>query len=188
MVALEASPDAPVVTHADFCRPFHPDGALVEVVRAQLAARAEKLGWRLESQGLGDLHLLVDGVRIEPRVRGLAARFTVPGGAEAVWLVSGSTVPAAINPGSPDHRALGLCVAASRSMTASARRVASRSTIPRLCVGFHAVECDGDAAWRWTAGRARLPASLWGEPGRRHLPARRSRGPGAAALDCAGLY
>ncbi len=32
---------------------------------------------------------------------------------------------------------------------------------PRLCVGFHAVERDGDAAWRWTAGRARLPASLW---------------------------
>ncbi len=32
---------------------------------------------------------------------------------------------------------------------------------PRLCIGFHAVERDGDAAWRWTAGRARLPASLW---------------------------
>ncbi len=32
---------------------------------------------------------------------------------------------------------------------------------PQLCVGFHAVERDGDSAWRWTAGRARLPASLW---------------------------
>ncbi len=162
VVALEASPDAPVVTHADFCRPFHPDGALVEVVRAQLAARAEKLGWQLESQGLGDLHLLVDGVRIEPRVRGLAARFTVPVGAEAVWLVSGSTVPAAINPGSSDHRALGLCVAAISLDDGFGAPSSIALDDPRLCVGFHPLECDGDAAWRWTAGRARLPASLWG--------------------------
>ena len=41
------------------------------------------------------------------------------------------------------------------------RRVASRSTIPSLCVGFHPAEHDGDAPLRWTAGRARLPASLW---------------------------
>ncbi len=46
VVALNASPDTPVATHADFCRPFHMEGALVEVVRAQLAARAKTLGWR----------------------------------------------------------------------------------------------------------------------------------------------
>ena len=44
VVALDASPDAPVRTHADFCRPFHAAGPLVEAVRARLAARAEALG------------------------------------------------------------------------------------------------------------------------------------------------
>ena len=36
VVALAASPDAPVRTHADFCRPFHENGAVVEAVRATL--------------------------------------------------------------------------------------------------------------------------------------------------------
>ncbi len=31
-------------THADFCRPFHQTGPIVEIVRARLAARAERLG------------------------------------------------------------------------------------------------------------------------------------------------
>ncbi len=161
MVALDASPDAPVATHADFCRPFHMEGALVEVVRAQLAARAKRLGWRLEEQGLNDLHLLVDGVRIEPRVRGLSARFAVPAGAEAVWLVSGTTVPADIAAGSPDRRALGLSVAALAIDDGFGVPRGIAVDDARLCIGFHAVERSGDAVWRWTAGRARLPASLW---------------------------
>ena len=33
-------------THADFCRPFHQSGPIVEIVRARLAARAERLGWQ----------------------------------------------------------------------------------------------------------------------------------------------
>ena len=44
VVTVDASPDAQVVTHADFCRPFHADGDLVEVVRERLAARAQQLG------------------------------------------------------------------------------------------------------------------------------------------------
>ena len=161
VVALDASPDAPVATHADFCRPFYAEGALVEVVRAQIAARAKKLGWRLEQRGLGDLHLLVDGVRVEPRFRGLAACFTVPAGADAVWLVSGTTVPAEIVAGSADHRALGFCVAAFAINDGFGVARGIVVDDPRLCVGFHEVERDGDAAWRWTAGRARLPTSLW---------------------------
>ena len=46
----------------------------------------------LEEQKLRDLHLLVDGVRIEPCVRGFSARFTVPAAAKAVWLVSRRTI------------------------------------------------------------------------------------------------
>ncbi len=161
VVALDASPDAPVVTHADFCRPFHADGALVEVVRAQLAARAKTLGWRFEEQGLGDLHLLVDGVRVEPRLRGLSARFAVPVGAESVWLVSGTVVPADIASSSPDRRALGVCIAALTLDDGFGTPRVIAVDDPRLCVGFHAVERGGASVWRWTAGRARLPASLW---------------------------
>ena len=59
IVALYAVPDArPVATHADFCRPFHETGALVESVRERLAARAATLGWTLTDRPLADLHPL----------------------------------------------------------------------------------------------------------------------------------
>ena len=161
VVGLEASPDALVPTHADFCRPFHQKGALVEVVRAQLSARAQQLGWKLEEQGLGDVHLLVDDKRIDPQVRGLSVRFTLPADAREVWLVSNTSVPAAIHTASLDTRVLGLPI---RGLAIDEGFGAPRTIAaddPRLCVGFHDVEGDGDATWRWTAGRARLPASLW---------------------------
>ncbi len=160
VVALDASPDAPVATHADFCRPFHADGALVEVVRAQLAARAPRLGWRLEEQGLGDLHLMVDGVRLDPQLRGLAARFTVPPAARDVWLVSSTSVPATIW-SSSDTRTLGVCLQTLAIDDGFGAALAIVMDDPRLCVGFHGVERDGESKRRWTAGRALLPASLW---------------------------
>ena len=40
VVALCASPDAQVLTHADFCRPYVDGGAVLDAVRAQLQARA----------------------------------------------------------------------------------------------------------------------------------------------------
>ena len=99
VVALDASPDVPVVTHADFRRPFHAAGALVEVVRAQLAARATHLGWTLGENPIAGLHIMVDGRRIEPSVRGLSARFLMPAGAETVWLASDTAVPAQVGRG-----------------------------------------------------------------------------------------
>ena len=165
VVALDASPDvaidsAPARTHADFCRPFHGEGALVEVVRARLSARARRLGWRLEEQGLGDLHLLADGVRLDPRVRGLAARFIVPAGARDVWLVSRANTPKAVADW-PDERRLGACLKGLAIDDGFGATRAVSVDDPRLCVGFHTVEGDGERTWRWTAGRARLPASLW---------------------------
>ena len=113
--------------------------------------------WR---RGLGNLHLIVDGLRLKPRVRGLTARFTVPADAGDAWLVSRTGVPAHIHASSPDGRALGLCLAALTIDDGfSAPQIAVDD--PRLCVGFHAVEGQCDATWRWTAGRALLPASLW---------------------------
>lgn len=150
-----------MVTHAAFYRPFHDSGASVDAVHGQLAARATRLGWRLEGQGSGDLHLMVDGVCIDPYVRALAARFTVPVGTDAVWLVSGSTIPAEIDARSPDRRTLGVCIAALTfdDGFGAPRGVALDDAC--LCVGFHSVEQVRDATLRCTAGRARLPASSW---------------------------
>lgn len=124
-------------------------------MRAQLTTRA-----RLEERGQADLHLVVDGVRVEPRVRGLATRFIVPAGAEVVWLVSSITIPAEITVGSPDRRSLGVCVGGLTIDDGFGEPRHLPIDDPCLDAGFHAVERDEDATWRWTAGRARLPKSL----------------------------
>lgn len=160
VVALDATPDAPMRTHADFCRPFHMDGALVDVVRAQLTDRARRLGWRLENQGVHDIHLLVDGVRVDPLVRGFVARFPMPADARDVWFVSPTSIPAAVADW-PDIRPLGACLSGLDVDDGFGASQAIAINDPRLCIGFHTVEGDGSSNWRWTAGRSRLPASLW---------------------------
>ena len=160
VVDLHAVPDAAVPTHADFCRPFHADGPVVDFVRERLAARPAALGWRLEEGPLeGNLHLEVDGVRLEPEIRGLAARFLVPAGAKHVWLVSPTAVPAHSNQG-PDLRALGVCVGAVTIDDGFGPPRVTHADEPSLCVGFHEIEAGPQ---RWTAGRARLPAALWND-------------------------
>ena len=158
VIALEASPDSSTRTHADFCRPFHGDGQLVDVVRSQLRAKALSLGWSLDaSDPFAGLHLIVDGARVEPVTRGLVARFHVPARAGDAWLVSATARPSEIAD-SGDTRGLGVCVG---GLTIEAGFAAPRAidlADPLLCAGFHDLE---EGARRWTAGRARLPAALW---------------------------
>ena len=165
VIALNASPDAhspldaAARTHADFCRPFHMDGAPVEVARAHLRARAAALGWALEADDtFAGLHLMVDGIRVDPVTRGLQARFAVPAGAREVWLVSGTGRPCEVAD-SPDARRLGVCVAGLTVDDGFAPPRALDLADPLLCAGFHASE----GTHRWTAGRARLPAALWAD-------------------------
>ena len=157
VVDLAAGPDAVARTTADFCRPFHVEGALVEVVRTRLTARAEQLGWTLDQGSpFADLHLVVDGTRVEPATRRLSARFTVPAGASDVWLVSTTARPCDVG-ASEDSRALGVWLAGLTIEDGfDARAIALDD--PLLGLGLHALEADGR---RWTAGRASLPASLW---------------------------
>ena len=60
-------------THADFCRPFLMDGPAVDGARAQLAARAERLGWmpELDPGLVGE----ADGARLHPQIAGGEAFF-----------------------------------------------------------------------------------------------------------------
>ena len=155
--ALYASPDAHVVDHADFCRPFHQDGALVAFVRERLAARSPNLGWTVELVPFANLHLLVDGIRVDPETSGLSARFLVPATAKEVWLISDTSVPAEIGIAA-DLRSLGVCVG---SLVIDDGFGAPRTVSadhPLLSVGFHNIE---DGPQRWTCGRSRLAASIW---------------------------
>lgn len=158
-VDLSSLPDADLAarTHADFCRPFHADGVLVDAVRAQLRRRAEALGWRLEQSDtwLG-VHLEVDGRLVAPKARGLSACFEVPADARDVWLVSPTSVPCYLEDNS-DSRTLGLSLTGLRLDDGlhDAKVVALDDAL--LNEGFHANASDH----RWTAGRARLPAALF---------------------------
>ena len=155
---LDAPPDASApahATHPDFCRPFHLHGPLVEAVRAQLRTRALALGWRLSQDS--DVHLLVDGRRIEMADHGLPARFAVPAGAQDVWLVSSASRPADVGDGG-DFRTLGVCVTGLSVIEGSAACRAIALDDSRLGVGFHQFEVG---VGRWTAGRAQLPAALF---------------------------
>lgn len=159
VVDLAVQPDADPAsrTHADFCRPFHDSGAVVDAVRAQLRRRAEALGWKVEQTDTwADVHLDVDGRRIEPKVRGLSACFEVPAGAQDVCLVSPTSVPRHVSD-NPDNRALGLSLTGLRLDDGlnDAKQVALDDAL--LNEGFHAVASDH----RWTAGRAKLPAALF---------------------------
>ncbi len=107
------------------------------------------------------LHVLADGAVIRPDTHGLTARFVLPASARDVRLVSATSVPAHVVPGSSDDRRLGVSLEAltlDDGLTGS-RPIAVDDV--RLAQGFHAVDRDGAAAWRWTDGSALLPAELW---------------------------
>jgi hypothetical protein len=163
LTSLDRRPDAALDAEGraklPFCRPFYESGALVEAARAALAARAEALGWRLEDRSFAGLHLLVDGVRVEPVTRGLNARFAAPAGAKNVWLVCETSRPCDVGHGA-DLRDLGLPL---RRLSlddgfGSAREIALDD--PGLGEGFYAPE---GLDQRWTQGRAKLSADLFAD-------------------------
>ncbi|KQT61524.1 hypothetical protein ASG52_01155 [Methylobacterium sp. Leaf456] len=154
---LAATPDARPESGLAFCRPFHEAGALVDLVRARLGERAETLGWCKRDDTFAGLHILADGETIRPDVAGLTARFVLPAGACDVRLVSETSVPAHVVPGSTDARRLGLPLA---GLTIDDGLTGARTVAlddPCLDDGFHAF----DGGVRWTDGAARLPAELW---------------------------
>ena len=158
IVDLAAGPDGDLAarTHAAFCRPFHDAGPHVATVRAQLAARAKALGWSLDTAPLAGLHLVVDGLRIDPEVDRLAARFVVPASAKMVWLQSETSVPRHVG-GGGDPRALGVCIGTLAIDDGLGPRRVIGADDPRPATGFHRSE----GTHRWRTGRALLPAELW---------------------------
>lgn len=128
-------------------------GPQLAEANARLHARAESLGWRKVEEP--DLHLLADGVVIEPMQRdGQRAWFVVPPCA-TLKLVSNAGVLAQLAPGLADHRRLGVAVSEVR---------VNGQPLPldgaAFGAGFHPLETRQAAAWRWTDGEASLRLDL----------------------------
>ena len=157
-----AGPDAPDAgegrTHADFCRPFLTDDAVIDFVRRRLKARADTLGWTPSRET--DLRLLVEGEAVLPVEDGSAAAFAFPASARDVRLVSNAFVPDLLGGGS-DPRRLGVCLMGIEL----AGSEGARRTIPlddaRLAPGLHPEEGRAGMSWRWTRGELALSPELW---------------------------
>ena len=54
VVEFFAVPDATPATHADFCRPFHANGPVVEAVQARLADSGHRIDTSLQSDAFKD--------------------------------------------------------------------------------------------------------------------------------------
>jgi len=134
-----------------YARPFVNRGPLVEAIRQRLAARAEVMGWTRASDM--DLHLIIDGRRIDPTIDGDLARFVLPADAPTARLVSRTFVPGA------DRRKLGVRI---KSLAVSdGLRLSREIPVDVLSEGVHGLEHEGQRTWRWTDGDAVLPPSLW---------------------------
>lgn len=130
------------------CAPLVRDGARLTAARKHLRALAMAWGHALTSEP--DVHLLLHGRRIEPRMLDGVYRFALPYAADRVRLVSRSYVPAETKPESDDTRRLGVAVTglafdgrpASISQTAGAE--GWHAPEPGLCwtTGDAVIQCD----------------------------------------------
>jgi hypothetical protein len=152
-----AAVDADRDPMAGYARPLVTGGRVVEAVRARLTARAEALGWT-RSPDI-DLHLMVDGRRVEPDMDGDLARFIFPAKAKSAALVSRTFSPSWTGKGA-ERRTLGVRIDGLR--IGDGLRL-NRDIPLGALVGVHPEEADGGVAWRWTTGELDLPAALWAE-------------------------
>ena len=132
--------------------PADPD---LDAIKASLATR-----FAARVAPTPGLHLLADGVRIDPdRAEDYLWEFTLPGGTQTLVLASNASIPAAMGL-SPDVRRLGICV--NRLQVNDDEPVAlDRQGFGN---GFYNVEGTAPNFQRWTNGEAHLPVGLIGAP------------------------
>jgi len=140
---------------AAYARPFVNDPASLESVRRRLTARAERRGWARTSDQ--DLHLMVDGERLEPMIEAGVASFAFPARARTVRICSRTFSPAWTGEGQ-DRRELGVCL---RRLQLGDGRSPGREVPLDDLAGFHPEEAKDGHAWRWTEGALELPGRLW---------------------------
>ena len=139
------------------CAPVLTGGPVVDAIWRRLLDQAgPRPGMPLTADA--DLHLLVDGSRLDPvQVRDGAYMFTLTTVPGEVRVVSRAGVPAELGL-ARDLRTLGVALRLVRVWQPARLRTMSAGD-PRLDIGFHAFEPDN--GWRWTSGEATLPTALF---------------------------
>lgn len=136
------------------CAPWIDAGAQLEAVRNRLHARAEAMGFEVSNES--DLHLLVDGVRLEPvHTNGNRFWFQIPA-SNSVQLGSNADVLTHVVPDANDHRRLGVALGELRVNGA----VVALNDAAVFGSGFYGVETHNERAWRWMDGAATLGLAL----------------------------
>jgi hypothetical protein len=140
------------------CAPVLTGGPVVDAVWRRLLDRAGVRPGMILSDD-PDLHVLVDGMRLDAVSRRNAAYvFRLPALARSVRIVSRAAAPAELGV-ARDPRVLGVALGGIALLQGCRCRTIA-VTDPALSEGFHAFEPDNGL--RWTDGDAALPASLFG--------------------------
>lgn len=160
VVAMEPRFDAPAGKDFAWCAPRIEGGEALAAIRTRLMAKADAFGFRATAAAA--LHLSADGQVIAGRPLGNDTwRFELPARVADVRIRSRSACPAAdSNAWEGDRRQLGVAVRRITLRGAAGQDVAVAMDDPSLSRGFHPVEDQGGAAFRWTDGNALLPAGL----------------------------
>lgn len=142
-------------------------GVEAMLLRAELLARAETLGWRTVDDPA--LRVETDDMSLDP-VEATRDRvtFQLPAGDGPVRLISRTMVPMERNPSSGDARRLGIAVA-----SLSNDGIQIDLSDQALGAGFLPPETDGGTVWRWTDGSAQIqlpPRKLFSTLSVGHLP------------------
>jgi len=160
MVALH-SHLPPKRMQTDACAALVEDGPVLAAVRRRLIERVAAQGYVVSREP--ELHLVVNGQAVRPAaVHGMTYRFDLPNQVRELRIVSRGFVPSGVTPANPDMRRLGVCLGGIVLRAGGATRPVAIDD-PALGRGFHPVEGDGAAEWRWTDGNARLPSALLGD-------------------------
>ncbi|HUB15485.1 MAG TPA: Hint domain-containing protein [Acetobacteraceae bacterium] len=138
------------------CAPVLTGGAKVDTVWRRLLDRCRPRH-ELPLTDDPDLHLMVDGSRLQPRrTEGRDHIFHLPDAAACICIASRSAVPQEMG-FARDPRNLGVAVARITARQGSRLRIIEADH-PMLDTGFHAFECDN--GFRWTAGDAVIPSAV----------------------------
>ena len=131
------------------CRPLLLDGPAVQTARAGLATRARWLGWSTTS----DPAVAIDagGRDLELECAAGVWRCVLPPETRRVRVASRARVPNEVDEALDDRRRLGVAVTGLRLGGASIPLHARW-----LAGGFHPIETEAGASWRWTDGSASL--------------------------------
>lgn len=139
------------------CAPVQSGGAIVQAVWSRLADRAGKRPDQTLTED-PDVHLLVDGRRIDGVMRGdgyLVFELQRIGKEHRVVSRAGSPAELGL---APEPRVLGVAIRRIVLWQAALVRLIE-ATDPALTDGFHGFEADN--GFRWTNGNALLPAELF---------------------------